>query len=391
MRLSYKRPDPSPHVFGGFTGRRREEAVGAALNIQARCLRAGKSDLFKLRDVRGAFTNVTHESVRQHLDATQRSLEAAIHHNQHLNTVLRTPGGGDWRITKGTRQGDFGCDKFLGVYDIPLKKYVNSRQPTNEVMKLEDQNVDVSLLTFVDDLMDILIESTPGSMKMRDTANDKRLTQELRKVGCELEPSKESLLKWMGPNARKTLPNVAQGICWGPVVFHRQSGTLDAAWKSAEGHPRSFDKESLQEKEEKGSSRSKTLFGVFGFEAQGDRGQKRGLAASGRGAGARGGRGAGSKSLPKSEPRKRQTSSHGSKKSDISSWFTKRAFSYQSGQSGPAATDHHRETGQAPCHGEQAIDHQTKGDVGANAQNVHEPGTSSHGDCSVRVVQYQEI
>ena len=46
---------------------------------------------------------------------------------------------------------------------------------------------------------------------------------------------------------------------------------------------------------------------------------------------------------------------------------------------------------QAPRHCEQAIDHQTKGDVGANAQNVHEPGTSSHGDCSVRVVQDQEI
>ena len=85
---------------------------------------------------------------------------------------------GTGELPKGTRQGDFGCDIFLGVYDIPLKKYVNSRQPTNEVMKLEGQNVDVSLLTFVDDLMDILIESTPGSMKMRDTANDKRLTQE---------------------------------------------------------------------------------------------------------------------------------------------------------------------------------------------------------------------
>ena len=55
---------------------------------------------------------------------------------------------------------------------------------------------------------------------------------------------------------------------------------------------------------------------------------------------------AGSKSLPKPEPRKRQTSSHGSTKSDISSWFTKRAFSNQSDQGGPATTDHHRETGQ---------------------------------------------
>ena len=141
----------------------------------------------------------------------------------------------------------------------------------------------------------------------------------------------------------------------------------------------------------KGFLTQQTLFGVFGFEAQGDRGQKRGLACSGMGAGARGGRGAGSKSLPKPEPRKRQTSSHGSKKSDIGSWFTKRAFSNQSGQGGPAATDHHRETGQAPRHCEQAIHHQTKGNVGANAQNAHEPGTSSHGDWSVRVVQDQEI
>ena len=132
MRLSYKRPDPSPYVFGGVAGRRSEEALGAALNIQARCLRAGKSYLFKLRDVRGAFTNVTHESVRQHLEATQRVPEAAIHHNQHINTELRTPGGGDWRITKGTRQGDFGCDIFLGVYDIPLKKYVRQNPTLGE-------------------------------------------------------------------------------------------------------------------------------------------------------------------------------------------------------------------------------------------------------------------
>ena len=170
--------------------------------------------------MQGAFTNVTHESVQQHLEATQKSPEAAIHHNQHLNTVLRTLGGGDWRITEGTRQGDFGCDIFLGVYDIPLKKYVNSRQPTNEVMKLEGQNVDVSLLIFVDDSMDILIESTPGSMKMRDTANEKRLTQELQKVGCELEPSKEeSLLRWMGPNARKNLAKCRTRTLLGPGRF----------------------------------------------------------------------------------------------------------------------------------------------------------------------------
>ena len=152
---------------------------------------------------------------------------------------IESTGGGDWRITKGTRQGDFGCDIFLGFYDIPLKKYVNSRQPTNEVMKLEGQNVDVSLLVFVDDLMDILIESTPGSMRMRDTANDKRLTQELRKVGCELEPSKEEcLLRWMGPQARKKPCQMSHKEFAGPGRFPQAVGIMDAGWKSAEGHPR---------------------------------------------------------------------------------------------------------------------------------------------------------
>ena len=40
MRLSYKRPVPSPYVYGGVAGRRREEAVGAALNIKPRCIRS---------------------------------------------------------------------------------------------------------------------------------------------------------------------------------------------------------------------------------------------------------------------------------------------------------------------------------------------------------------
>ena len=103
---------------------------------------------------------------------------------------------------------------------MPLKKYVSGRQPTNEVMKLEGQKIDVSLLTFVDDLIDILIEGTPGAMKLRDAANDKKLTQELEKVGCELEPSKEeSLLKWMGPNARKNLAKRRSRALLGPGRF----------------------------------------------------------------------------------------------------------------------------------------------------------------------------
>ena len=70
-------------------------------------------------------------------------------------------------------------------------------------------------------------------------------------------------------------------------------------------------------------------------------------------------------------PGKGQTTSNGSAKSDISSWFAIRAFSNQSGQGGPAATSHHREAGQASCNREQAIDCRTEGHVGAAAQNVH--------------------
>ena len=93
----------------------------------------------------------------------------------------------------------------LGDYDIPLKKYVICRQQTSEMMSSEGHRIDVSLLTFVDDLMDILFESTPSTMNLRDRANDKNLTHELGKVGCELGSSKkESLIRWMGVKRRKT-------------------------------------------------------------------------------------------------------------------------------------------------------------------------------------------
>lgn len=60
-----------------------------------------------------------------------------------------------------------GATFILGVYDIPLKSYVNSRHPTNEVLRLEGRKIDVSLLTFVDDFGDILIKSAPDAMKQK--------------------------------------------------------------------------------------------------------------------------------------------------------------------------------------------------------------------------------
>ena len=105
----------------------------------------------------------------------QNAREAVIH-NQHVNTIL-----------------DLGCDIFLGVYDKPHKKHVGSRQPTNEVMKLEGQ----------------LIESTPGAMKLRDTANDKKNSHK------NLEKSDAS---W---NQAKKRVSLVDGAC-----CHEESGQM---------------------------------------------------------------------------------------------------------------------------------------------------------------------
>ena len=43
-----------------------------------------------------------------------------------------------------------------------------------------------------------------------------------------------------GPNARKNLAKCRTRTLLGPVAFHKQSGILDAGWRSAEGHPRTI-------------------------------------------------------------------------------------------------------------------------------------------------------
>ena len=102
-------------------------------NILARCIRVGKSYLFKLRDVRGAFTNVTHKSsVMHHLEVTQSAPEAVIHHSHHVNTILRRPGCGDWKIAKGTRQRDLVCDVLLGFFDSHTAQKVCEQPSANK-------------------------------------------------------------------------------------------------------------------------------------------------------------------------------------------------------------------------------------------------------------------
>ena len=93
--------------------------------------------------------------------------------------------------------------------------------------------IDVSLLTFVDDLMDTLIEDTLNAMKLRDAANDKKnLHRSMNKSGVSWSQAKniDSSSEW-GLTPERTWPNVAQEPCWCQVAFLRQSSTLDAGWK----------------------------------------------------------------------------------------------------------------------------------------------------------------
>ena len=113
-----------------------------------------------------------------------------------------------------------GCD-VLGAYDTLLRKHVNSRKPPNEVVRLEGRDIDVSSLTFVDDLTDMLIESIPRAMNLREPTTDKTITKERGRVGCRLEPSKEeSLPRLMGQAPERI---------WSNVV--RQSDISDVDWK----------------------------------------------------------------------------------------------------------------------------------------------------------------
>ena len=204
----------------------------------------------------------------------------------------------------------------------------------------------------------------------------------LQELGCSC-----TKLRYMVTRVRQLCISKATHVHGARSIFsseksandHDRSGSEPCSFKTISAESA---QEQRKKEEEKRIGTQQTLFEVFEFATLGDRGEKRSLAHSGRGTNSRGGRGAGSKSLPKPKS--------GPRKSDSGSWFAKRAFSNQLGQGGPAATSHHREAGQASCHREQTIDCRTEGHVGAAAQNVHYARPASSGDRSMRVVQNQE-
>ena len=154
-------------------------------------------------------------------------------------------------------------------------------------MKLKRQKIDVSLRTFVDDLMDIFDRRYSRCHEVtRCDKRQKNSHKNLKKSDVSWNQAKRrgSSSGW-GLTPERTWPNVAQELCWIQVASSKQSGISDV----------------------------ETLFGVFGFATQGDRGEKRSLAHSGRGRNSRGGRGAGSKSLPKPKSGEGQTPSNGSR------------------------------------------------------------------------------
>ena len=85
-------------------------------------------------------------------------------------------------------------------------------------------------VTFVDDLMDILIEGTPGAMKLRDATNDKNSHKNLKKSDVSWNQAKRrvSSCGW-GLTPRRTWPNVA--LCSGRAASPKQSGILDVGLK----------------------------------------------------------------------------------------------------------------------------------------------------------------
>ena len=161
MRLSCKRPAPSPYVFGRAAGRRREEAVGAAQHsskvstswqvvpVEAqRCTRC-----FRKRDAQ-----ISNAALEENAESTGSS------HSSQPSCQHDIENTGQRRLENHNRHRakEFGMRHLLGAHNIPLRKYVNSRKPKNEVVRLERRNIDVSLQLIVDDVMDMLIESTPG-------------------------------------------------------------------------------------------------------------------------------------------------------------------------------------------------------------------------------------
>ena len=104
MRLSHKRLVHSPCVYGGVAGRR---GSGSRAQHPSKMHKGGQVLHVQAPRCPGRFYGRDAQIRNAAKEETQKAPEAA-HHNQHAQ-----PGGVDWRITKGTRQGDLGCDISL--------------------------------------------------------------------------------------------------------------------------------------------------------------------------------------------------------------------------------------------------------------------------------------
>ena len=208
-----KRPIPyRMYAYGGVPGRRREEAIGIVYNVKSRCIRAGKSHMNCFRDAAGAFTSVKHNKVMSCFQKHRPYTEAKFFYKTHQYAHITISGVGTWRIGNGTLQGhSIGGDVFQDVYGEALDQYVEHKDSRQETIIFQDQPVDLSITTFVDDIGETIIADEVDEANRKAQWNTSLLNMYLHEVGCALEPSKEVVVaRWMGIGAHEKVQQYLQ-------------------------------------------------------------------------------------------------------------------------------------------------------------------------------------
>ena len=107
----------------------------------------------------------------------------------------------EWQIRRGTRAGDStGTDVFNDTYDAAIYEYKKWQEQRGEVLRIEYDGKlhDVGLVKFVDDIHELKIAVSAEQMDDMAKLHTDKLREELKKVGADLEPTKELVvMRWM--------------------------------------------------------------------------------------------------------------------------------------------------------------------------------------------------
>ena len=178
--------------------------------VSYRCRRAKRCYLVNFRDAKAAFPSLKHEAINNKMQKEQPELVAKLFGQLYKKAklVLKLGGGKvrTWRMMRGTRQGDStGSDVFCEIYDDSIEQCSNKRDRPMAVMTLNGEELDMSVVTFVDDIAEISIYGGSGSqvddLEKQVAENTKLLVEELDKIGCSLEATKEEVVAgWQDHN-----------------------------------------------------------------------------------------------------------------------------------------------------------------------------------------------